>query len=566
MTAPNNQEGGTLQSIGESVEGFAGGLTKTLSLGGRAIAVGVPIAEYLKGEIGSFDEFAGRYNEVLENTRETFARTEEAAPGSAFAGEVAGVAATSLAAPAAAGARGAAALGAAQGAFQAAGEAEDLGTTAGVGEAAIGAGIGAVTGGVGAKIGEAAVKVAKAAKTSARQVLQDLNFPRKAFKMGSGSTRTPEQAVDNLIKRGLIPSDSLEARALKPSQLENVLDVERRTVGATIEAAVEAADDILPDIDSNKLGLRKLVKDVKGLKGLVELGEDKIGLDSLEQTLSGARGPLKLMDLWNMRKLLDANIGRLAKKGSKDVLEGKRLSALMDGRSRIRSEMVKQIDGAAKNNRTLKDILQGKSFGEIGNDYGDVATLRDFVTDLAAAERKSETTFLKAFAESATGASSTIGAGVGAAATAASGGSVGAGFLTGAAVASGIRAASRTGALEAAAIAGEKATRQILSRSGRVIAEVAQRDSAIASHIYQSYDKEASTLSNPDDVRTHIGHILKNPSIPHAQKFREMNMVQKTGRINPESIAPDVKERVERDLDLIERQTTQEALQLLRGL
>ncbi len=554
------------------VESFARGAAQGATFGfADEISAGASasfdsVSDFVQGD-ASFDQFLTDYRSSLDESRANFEAAFEANPITSTLGSVGGAIATGVGGGIAK--LGAVAGGAVAGGLFGAGTSE--GTLAeglsGAGQVAqdvaIGAGSGALLGGLTgpAVLGRLESVVRGKLQVSPKEIMQKFGFSKQAFRSSAGTKSSPEQAIQNLQNRGVLPKDLETFIKLDPKQAQLILKAERDPLGAAIGGAIKRADEVLPDINSNALGLKKLTKSIKDIKKANFDAEINLELDAVVEFVDAAKNTNRATDVWQAKKAIDNVLHTMTKKLDPSALEKTKVRSLFEARGRMKTHLEGIIDEAAKKDIGVRNILEGtgrKTFKEVNADFSDVAGLSKFVDDAAASAAKAERSLGQALIEEV--ASPTGAAGV------VVGGSIAGvpGALAGAGVGAAIRALGKSGALDIAGVAALEAGRTGVRGAVRGIQAaqpaIIQQGVKLGQALYESYDPASGTLISPEEVKVHIGNVLQNKSIPHAERFKEVNRVNRTGQIDATKVAPHVKQRAAQTIEQRQQSLQEEVM------
>lgn len=577
-TTPEDQPS-QLEALGRgAAQGATLGFADEISAGAGAVFDSV--GDFVKGDLTT-EEFLERYKTGLEESRANFEASEQAFPKTSIAGSIGGAIAGGAVGKGLglASKLGSAATGALTGGAFGAGSSEGTlaegleGAQEIAGDIAAGAATGGVLGAVaGPKgLGKLEKAVQQKLQSSPREFMQKMNFNKNAFRSSSGGKQSAEKAVESLQKKGILPSTKEELARLGPEDIQKSLSTERARLGGAIGAAIDKADDVLPDIGVNRLGLGKLSKDIKELKKAGFDADVNLALDEVEIFLDGAANINRAKDLWQGKKIIDQALHTMTKKLDPSALEKTKVRSLFNARSRVKSQLDDLIEEVSRKDPTIKELIKEtgrNSFKEINEDFANIASIGRFVDDAAASAAKTERSFGQAVIDELSAPSGGVAGGI--AGGVLTGSPVGAGI--GAGIGAAAKAAARAGILERGVVGATEAARSGVRGVARGISGTLNRDVNIATKIYQTYNPEDSTINSPEEVKVHIGNVMQNTSLSHADKFREVNRVQKTGQINPSLISNTAKRSAAKELDKEDqmRQLDQEAmfraLNELRGI
>lgn len=563
QSATQKEAPGMMESAGRGLaQGVSFGFADEASAGISASMSGIndTIANFVNGKM-EFGDFVGAYRNDVEAARAADAAAQEANPKTFAAGQVVGtiapVLATGGAAAAGRGALGAVKLGAGLGGLAAAGAseadltqgdvgglAEDvllgsaLGAATGVGGELVSKGLGAagrVAGRtqIGQKIKDIAANVIKP-----KAIAADLRNAAKASTKKAFDPRLNknlERGIEGLQKRGLIPSERSTFQNLDKRELYKTVRKESSVLGESIEKVGKLADEAGVDFGSNTVGIKTLRDTAKTLRKSSTSDEFKTSIDNVAELLN--KDQFKATDLQGIKRELDG----LIKTGSTlKSIKKSQMSNLMKVRTQIKDALEDKIDDAASRSPKLQAELDShdvKNFAELNDAFGDTSVVRDTLADAAAIADFEEGAFqasplseqISNFARQE-GLVSAITGGLG----------------------RGIGAASEKGVRAGATI----------GRTVRAAAQVEKQSALVARQLYQSMDED-NVLNDDIDRKAHAGRVLSNPTLSHAQKFREINMLQSSGKINPDSIPQRDKRQVMKEIEAMNKALEDE---VLRGL
>lgn len=554
LTTPQQQQPpaeprGQLQALGSALaQGVSGGFSDELGAGIGSVVSGLSetVSNFINGDM-EFADFTALYDAKVKEAREINAQDEANFPKTFMAGKVAGGIgsavipggpAARLAQVAGTGIKGAIATGAALTGLQAAGESEaPVTSTEFAGEVAQGALLGGATGGLlqgaGTLIGKGLSKAlpkttaVAADKISPKAISADL---RKLAKMSvqktggatkeegfsQGANKNLETALTGLQKRGVIPETRSGWQATNPKDLALKVDKESKILGEGIRDVVALADDSGVDFGSNKLGIDKLKSTFKDVKRSITSDEFNTTLDEVNDALSNQT--FKASDLAGLKSKLDDMVG--GKLAGSTTLKSQQLNNIKAVRGDIKRALEKHVGEAAKKNPQVQELLEQhgvKTFADLNDAAADAMIVKK-VTQKAFEE-----------ADAALGAAEAIPLGqqtISSIPDTAIGVAKGLGkFVAGKRLEPTVRATS---------VALRKAV------------ELEQRSATVARTLYSSMDED-NILNDEADRKAHATRVLNNNTLPHAQKFREINQLQTSGKINPDSIpARDVKSTLKR--------------------
>jgi len=529
------------------------------------------VTSFINGDL-EWGDFTESYRQRVGEARDAVSAAQEANPKTFMAGQAGGAIASGLA-TGGAGAIGkglgaATKLGAGLGAAAAAGASEADLTRGEVGELAedalLGSAIGAVTGVGGELVGKALGATGRFVGQSQigqklRQVASNVISPKGAAASLAKEARASgkkafsqvenknlESGIAGLQKRGVIPSERDTFLATSRKELSQAVKGERQTLGKSIENLATLADESGVDFGSNKLGLNNLRKVTKEIRKGSTADEFNVALDEVSDRLTNES--FKATDLAGIKQELD-NVIRVGNKlGS---LKKSQSKTLMGVRKQVKEALESKIDEAAANNPQMQQELNShgmKKFADLNDAFSDTIQVDRVLDDAVAladeaagrlevgslADQISDLTRMEGVVSAITG---------------------GAGKLVGKA-AEGVT--KKAGPALGAAGRGIGATARAAARREKESALVART-------IYQSIDED-NIINDEGERQAHVSRIMRNSTLPHSQKFREINMMQTTGKMNPESIPARDKKQILKEIDAENRALQEEVMNQLRGL
>ena len=570
------------------LESKARGLAQGLSFGFADEAIGVvtggleglseTVSNFVSGKM-EFGDFKAAYQRNLEEARAADDAAEEANPNSFMAGEVAGALGSGLATGGAGlagrGVMGAVKLGAGLGGLAAAGASDASLIDGEVGQlakdTALGASIGAATGVAGEGISKALTAAGKSQlaqkltmvaknKISPSGVAAFINKAGKGNKKKAFSTevnKNVKDAVEGLQKRGVLSTDRGELLGMDPQEIHNIVMKDNKTLGKSIENIIEMTDNAGVDFGSNKLGIKSMRETVKSIKKSAGSDELKTAATNVEDLLK--KDIFKASDLVGIKRELDSLI---KSGGTLKGISATRNTALKDMRSKIKVALEDQVEVASKNSPLIKEELEASgthTFAELNDHFGDTAVLAPTLKDAFALTEEAAGAFEALSINDQIGdlfkldgVTSAITRGAGKAA----------GSLVGP-TAKGIGAAGR-GVDNAVGITG-RAAGKYAGKTARKVAELTERSQSVARFIYKSMDDD-NVLNDQADRTAHAGAVMSNPALSHNQKFRETNMIQTSGKINPDSIPEPVKRNIMKEIQAQAKMQQQAIIDQMGGL
>jgi predicted nucleic acid-binding Zn-ribbon protein len=562
---PKQDQGpGQLEALGRGIaQGVSFGFADEAS---AAVGAGIKglqdtVGNFISGKL-EFGDFVGEYQQQVEAARQADAAAAEAFPKTFTGGEIAGAIGSAVI-PGGLGAKavqaagkglgGAIKVGAGLGGLGAAGKSEADLTQGEVGELAedvlLGGAIGAATGfagegiakglgAVGNKIIPQKVKDIAADVIKPKAVAAELRTAAKANTKKAFDQRTAknlEKGIEGLQKRGVISGSRKEYLGTDKRELFKTVQEEANTLGSSIEKVVNQVDDAGVDFGSNSLGIGKLREAAKQIKKSSTSDEFNTMVDQVQERLQG--DTFKASDLFGLRKELD----RLLEVGGKaGALRKSQKATLAKVRTQIKDALQEKVDDVAAKNPAIQAELDShgfKKFGELNDAFGDTAVVRDTIADAAAIADFEEGAALASplgqEVKDLLGKEGALSAIIS-----------GAARVGGAVAEPTIRAAGAVG------------------KTVRAAAQAEKQSAVIARQLYQSIDED-NVINDEAERKAHAGRVMSNPTMSHAQKFREINMLQNTGKINPDSIPARDKRSILKEIEAQNRALEEE---ILRGL
>jgi len=547
--APSQLEAG-VRGLAQGVSfGFADEASG--AIGAAVTGLSDTVANFASGKL-EFGDFVGEYQRQVEEARAADAAAQEAFPKTFTAGEIGGALASGVATGGAGlatkGLGGVLKVGAGLGGLAAAGKSEaDL--TRGeikefAGDVGIGTAIGAVTGlggealskslgAVGRRVLPQKAQDIAANVIKPKAIAADLRNAAKASTKKAFDQRTNKnlvKGVEGLQNRGVLPTERAAFQSMDKREMFKAVRKESNLLGESIENITKAADEAGVDFGSNQLGIAKLREVTKAVKKGSTNDEFITAVGNVEDLLQNQQ--FKASDLFGLKQELDG----LIKTGSTlKAVKKSQMKQLMGVRTQIKEALEDKIDDAALKSPELRATLDKhgtKDFAELNDAFGDTVVVRDTLADAAAiAEFEEGAALASPLSEQI--ANLTRQEGVVSAITG------GAGRVVG-------------GVSEGVVRGG--------AALGGALRKAEQQGAVIARQLYQSLDED-NIINDEADRKAHAGRVMNNNTLSHAQKFREINQLQTTGKINPESIPQRDKRQVLRDLEAQRKAMEAEILQ-----